>query len=190
MRQSNQPLHLEFNPDRAYIAIVYDNREVGFCSPEIAARIVETLNEDEQIQEENETLTKALQMACRDLLKRTGGNIASVNKLVQRYLENAKRPEHGTRAIAFLLRDRQHELDINDKEFIRFCNSYRLSPQELRDIYRGAEVSDEQLKVLARILGRSVQELMEIRDGFSNNEMSTLARILGTSPQELTELLK
>lgn len=190
MKQSNQPLHLDFNADRTYIAITYGEHEVGFCSPEIAARIVETLNEDEQLQEDNETLTKALQMACMDLIKRTGGNPARVSKLMERYLENAKRPEHGTRAIAFLLRDRQRELDVSDKEFVFFCNSYRLSPQELRDIYRGKEINDEQLKVLSRILGKSFQELVEIRDGFSSNEMNTLARILGTSTQELTELLK
>lgn len=190
MKQTNQPLHLEFNADRSYIAIFYEDREVGFCSPEIAARIVETLNEDEQLHEDNETLTKALQMACTDLIKQKGGNPAKVTKLMERYLENAKRPEHGTRAIAFLLRDRQRELDVSDKEFVFFCNSYRLSPQELRDIYRGKEVTDDQLKVLSRILGKSAKELMEIRDGFSNKEMNTLARILGTSAKELTELLK
>ncbi|MCW6036149.1 hypothetical protein K4A83_07670 [Spirulina subsalsa FACHB-351] len=190
MKQTNQPLHLEFNSDRTYIAIVYEDQEVGFCTPEIAARIVETLNEDEQLHEDNDTLTKALQMACLDLIRRTGGNPARVNKLMERYLENAKRPEHGTRAIAFLLRDRQRELDVSDKEFIFFCNSYRLSPQELRDIYRGKDITDEQIKVIARIVGKSAQELIEIRDGFSNNEMNTLARILGTSTQELTELLK
>ncbi|TVQ51854.1 MAG: hypothetical protein EA366_14800 [Spirulina sp. DLM2.Bin59] len=190
MKQTNQPLHLEFDTDRAYIPIIYDEREVGFCTPEIAARIVETLNEDEQLHEDNETLTKALQMVCRDLLKKTGGNPANVTRLMERYLENAKRPEFGTRAIAFLLRDRQQELDVSDKEFVFFCNSYRLSPQELRDIYRGKDITDNQLKVLSRILGKAVEDLRDIRDGFSNKEMNTLARILGTSAQELTELLK
>ncbi|NEO82768.1 MAG: hypothetical protein F6J87_00680 [Spirulina sp. SIO3F2] len=188
-QQTNQPLHLEFDTDRAYIPILYDEQEVGFCKPEIASRIVETLSEEEQLHDDNETLTKALQMACRDLLKKTGGNPANAARLMERYLESAKRPEHGTRAVAFLLRDRQQELDVSDKEFVFFCNSYRLSPQELRNIYKGQEISDEQLKVLSRILGKSVEELRNIRDGFSNKEMNTLARILGTSAQELTELL-
>ncbi len=190
MAQNNQSLRLEFNPDRSYIAITYDDLDVGYCTPEFASRIVETLNETEQLREDNEVLTKALQLACLDLLKRMGSNPNRVNKLMQRYLEQSKRPEHGTRAVAFLLRDRQRELGVNDREFVFFCNSYRLSPQELRDIYRGKDISDDQLKVLSRILGKSYQELMEVRDGFSNNEIGMLARILGTSTNELATLLQ
>lgn len=190
MTQDNRSVRLEFDPDRAYIAITYDEMEVGFCTPEFASRIVETLNESEQLREDHETLTKALQIACIDILKRSGGDPSQANRLMQRYLEKAKRPEHGTRAIAYMLRDRQRELNVSDKQFARFCDSYRLSPQELRDIYRGKEISDEQLKLLSRILGRTVQELMEVRDGFSNNEIGMLARILGTSTDELATLLK
>lgn len=190
MTQESQTIQIEFDPDRAYIAVTYNNIDVGFCTPEFASRIVETFNESEQLREEKEVLTKALQIACLDLLKRSGKAPNQVNQLIQKYLEKAKRPEHGTRAIAYLLRDRQRELNVPDKEFVFFCNSYRLSPEELRDIYRGKEVTNEQLKVLSRILGKTVQELMEIRDGFSNNEIGMLARILGTSTNELATLLK
>jgi len=190
MTPTNRSFRLEFNPDRNYIAITYDDIEVGFCTPEFASRIVETLNESEQLREDNEVLSKALQIACLDLLKRTGGSPTRANKLMQRYLEQSKRPEHGSRAIAYLLRDRQRELNVSEKEFAFFCNSYRLSPQELKAIYKGKDISDEQIKVLSRILGKSVQELLEVRDGFSNNEIGMLARILGTSTNELATLLK
>jgi hypothetical protein len=40
-----------------------------------------------------------------------------------------------------------------------------LSAEELQDIYEGKEVIDSQLIVLSRILGKSVEELTEIRDG-------------------------
>jgi hypothetical protein len=188
MTQTNQPLRLQVNHYRSYIPISSEEMEVGYCTPEFAARIVETFNEYERLNEENETLIKALQMACLDLIRRTGGNGAQVNKLIKKYMEKAKRPEHGTRAIAFLLRERQKELDLSTREFVRFCYSYKLSPQELKDIYDGKDISDRQLKVLTRILGKSFEELLEVRDGFSNNEMNMLARILGTSNEELSKL--
>lgn len=188
MALNNQPLRLQFHPDLSYIAISSDEEDVGFCTPEFAAKIVETLNEDEKLHEDNETLNKALQLACLDLIKKSGGNPANVNRLMRKYMESAKRPQHGTRAIAFLLRDRQEQLDISPQEFVKFCDSYKLSPKELKDIFKGLDVDDEQLKPLSRILGMSIKELMDVRDGFSNNEINKLARILGTSSEELAEL--
>lgn len=190
MKQTNQPLRLQLNHYRSYIAISYDDMEVGFCTPEFADRVVETFNEYERLHEENETLNKALQLACRDLLKQTGGNAYHVTNRMKQYIEKAKRPEHGTRAIAYLLRERQRELDLSNREFVRFCYSYKLNPQELKNIFSGKDISDNQLKVLSRILGKSPEELAEIRDGFSDNELNRLARILGTSNEELTKLFK
>jgi hypothetical protein len=190
MTQSNQPLRLQVNHYHSYIAISSEEMEVGFCTPEFAARIVETFNEHERLQEENETLSKALQMACLDLIKRAGGNGNQVNKLIKQYLEKAKRPDHGTRAIAFLLRERQEALDLSTREFVRFCYSYKLSPKELKDIYSGKDISDRQIRVLARILGKSIEELTEMRDGFTDSELNRLARILGTSNEELAELFE
>lgn len=186
----NQSIRLQVKLDRSYIAIYHEDREVGFCTPEFADLIVESLNENDQLHEENETINKALQMACRDLLKRTGGKPNQVKQLMRKYLEKAKRPKHGSRAIAYLLRDRQKQLDVSNHEFIRFCDSYKLSPHELLDIYKGREVSDEQLRAVSRIVGRSFDELVSTRDGFSSNQMNKLARILGTSSQELAELFE
>lgn len=190
MTQANQALRLQVNHYRSYIAVSSEEMEVGFCTPEFAARIVETFNEYERLHEENDTLSKALQMVCLDLIKKTGGNRNNVNKLIKQYLEKAKRPEHGTRALAYLLRERQVALDLNTKDFVRFCYSYKLSPKELKDIYTGADVTDNQIRSLSRILGKSVEELTEVRDGFTDSELKRLARILGTSNEELAELFE
>jgi len=189
MTQNNQPLRWQINPDRSYIAISYEGREVGFCDPEFAVQVIEALNKNEQLVEENEILNRALQMACWDLIRQASGNINQVNDLREKYLETARRPEHGTEAIAFLLRKRQEELDISDQEFVGFCNSYKLSPKELLNIYDGKEVNDNQLKVLARILGKTIQELTDVRDGLNTNELEMLARLLGASPDSLTSEL-
>jgi hypothetical protein len=170
------------------MAIAYDGAEVGFCTPEFSSQIVEVFNREERLYEENDILRKALQKACLDLINQSGGDPKQVSVLIRQYMDSVKRPEHGTRAIAYLLRDRQTQLDMGDREFVRFCDSYRLSPEELRDIFNGKDISDNQIKNLSRILGRSVQELTEIRDGFSDTEISRLARILGVSAQELDEL--
>lgn len=190
MKPTNQPIRLQLNHYRSYIAISYDDIEVGFCTPEFADRIVETFNEYERLHEDNETLNKALQMACRDLVKQSGGNAYHVTRRIKQYIEKAKRPEHGTRAIAFLLRERQRELDLSNREFVRFCYSYKLAPQELKDIFSGKDITDNQLKVLSRILGKSAEDLTEVRDGFSDSELNRLARILGTSNEELSDLFK
>lgn len=199
MIPTNQPLRWQLNPDQSYIPISYEGNQVGLCTPKFALRIVEAFNADEKLQEENEILKKALQMACLDLLKKSNSRLNQLNELQlselqkhylktakKQHLKTAKRPENGSAAIACLLRSRQEELDISDQEFAGFCNSYKLSSEELKDIYMGKEISDSQLKVLGRILGKSVEELTEIRDGLTSSELKVLARILGTSPEELT----
>jgi hypothetical protein len=40
-----------------------------------------------------------------------------------------------------------------------------LSWRELKEIYAGKEVSDSQLGAIARIVGKSIEELIEVRDG-------------------------
>jgi hypothetical protein len=188
MKQNHRSSRLQFDSYRSYIPISYDEIEVGVCTQEFAAKIVEALNESESLREQNETLNKAFQMVCTDFVKRLGGNSSQVSKLMRKYLENAKRPEHGSRAIAFMLRDRQRELDVSNQEFARFCNSYRLSPKDLIGIFNGKDVTDEQIVPVARILGKTTKEITEIRDGFSDNEINSLARILGTSTEELSEM--
>ncbi len=190
MKKNNHSLRFQLNPYRSYIPISYEEMEVGFCTPEFADRILEIFNDYERLQEENETLNRALKLACMDTIRQLGGNAIHLNRRMRQYIENAKRPEHGTRAIAFLLRERQQELNVSNRDFVRFCSSYKLSPQELKDIFNGKDISDQQLKSLSRILGKSIEELTEVRDGFSDNELNRLARILGTSHEELTELFK
>lgn len=154
----NQPLSWEYYPDDPYVPITHEDTVVGFCRPEFALRIVEVMNEEEK-------LRKALRMACLDLLRTTGGDVSKVDELLGKYIVRAERPKYGTRAIALLLRDRQKELDISDQEFAKFCDTYRLSVQELKNIYAGEEIYDSMLGPLSRILGISVEELMAVRDG-------------------------
>jgi hypothetical protein len=47
-----------------------------------------------------------------------------------------------------------------------------LSAEELQDIYEGKEVIDSQLIVLSRILGKSVEELTEVRDGLKQADQN------------------
>ena len=154
----------QFDPYDPYFPISYEGVGVGVCKLDFAARIVEVLNEDGK-------LRKALEMACVDLLRQSGGDPNRVDELVNKYLERTERPKHGTGAIAFLLRDRQEELDMSDKEFARFCESYKLSPEELKDIYEGKEVTNSQLGVLARILRISVEELTVMRDDPTKSDL-------------------
>ncbi len=164
MIPKNQPLSWEFDPYDPYFPITYEGVGVGFCKLDFAVRIADILNEDGK-------LRKALQMACLDLLKQSGGNPERVQELVKNYLEKTERPKQGTGAIACLLRDRQEELDMSDKDFASFCDSYKLSPEELKHIYDGKEVTNRQLGVLTRILRKSMGGLTEIRDGSPRPEL-------------------
>ena len=164
MIAKNQPLSWEFDPYDPYFPITYEGVGVGFCKLDFAVRIADILNEEGK-------LRKALQMACLDLLKQSGGNPEQVQELVNQYLEKTECPKHGTGAIACLLRDRQEELDMSDKDFARFCDSYKLSAEELKNIYGGKEVTNRQLGILARILRKSMGELTEIRDGVPEPEL-------------------
>ena len=158
MPLDDQPLPWQFDPYDPYFPITYEGVAVGLCTMEFATRIVEVLNEEGK-------LRKALELACFDLLRQSGGDPERVAQLVQKYIERTERPKYGTRAIAFLLRDRQEELDISDKAFVRFCDSYKLSAEELQNIYEGKDISNSQLVVLSRILGKTVEELAVVRDG-------------------------
>lgn len=164
MLPNNQSMPWEFDPYDPFFPISYEGVGVGFCTLDFADRIVETLNEDGK-------LRKALQMACADLIKQSGGDPNRVNELMQKYLEKSERPKYGTGAIAYLLRDRQEELDMSDKQFTRFCDSYKLSPEELKEIYQGKAISDRQIRLLARILRKSIQELTKIRNGSPESEL-------------------
>lgn len=156
----NEPQPWQYFSAETYVSVTYEDEVIGFCKTDFAARIVETLNEDER-------LRKALRLACYDLVGRTGGGAAEVDALVQKYLNKASDPRTGVAAIAALLHYRQQELDINDKEFARFCESYRLPQHKLEAIYNGEEIDSAWLTPLSRILGQSVDDLIDVLDGNS-----------------------
>lgn len=158
MAPTNEPLAWQYNLNDSFIPITHEGKVIGLSRPDYAVRMIEVLNRDAN-------LSKALRMACIDLLTLSGGDISAADELVQKYLERAARPKHGTRAIAFLLRDRQAELDVSDEEFIKFCDSYRLPREDLKSIYAGERIPNHLLSPLARILGKTVDEIVEVRDG-------------------------
>jgi len=158
MSLRNESLSWQFDSKDLYVPIAYEGTVVGYGKPKFAARVVDALNEEDRF-------SKALQLACFDLLKNSGGDPNRIPDLMRKYLAKAERPKYGTAAIAALLRDRQEGIDIGDEEFAKFCDSYRLSREELKDIHEGKDIADHQLLPLSRILGTSVEELTEIRDG-------------------------
>lgn len=157
MVKINQPLPWAMNPNGAYVPVSYEGRMVGLCRPDFAKRIIDTLNDDER-------LRKALEMACSDLLEKTGGS-SSVDELMQHYLVKAERPKSGVGAIALLLQERQEELDLTDEEFAKFCDTFRLSRHELHEIYAGVDLDSSQLPPLSRILGLTTDELLHVWRG-------------------------
>ncbi|AUB40608.1 hypothetical protein COO91_06625 [Nostoc flagelliforme CCNUN1] len=104
-------------------------------------------------------------MACTDLIKKIGGDTRKVNYLMEKYVKTSERPKHGTRAIAVLLQDRQKELDLSNQEFAKFCDTFKLSPTELNNIYAGEAFDDSLLAPLSRILGMAKEQLLKVRDG-------------------------
>jgi hypothetical protein len=153
----------DLNSKDPYLPISYDGQIIGFCKPNYAVRIIKILNDEENSR-------KALYKACQDLVAFKGGNPDDVKEYVKKYLSSAKRPKHGLGAIMVLLRDRQRELDLSDPEFVKFCDSYKLSPQELKNVCDGKDIKDNSLHAIARILGLSFDDLLVIRYGFKNDD--------------------
>lgn len=158
MELINQSEVWQSDVNRPFIPITQEGEIVGFGQPELVNRVVAILNDDENVR-------KALQLACYDLISRSGGSTNQVEQLMQEYLAKAARPKSGARAIALLLQERQDQLDVSDEEFTKFCDSYRLSRQELQRIYAGEEVEVNQLTSLSRILGISVDDLLSVLEG-------------------------
>ncbi|MBW4441037.1 MAG: hypothetical protein KME10_07365 [Plectolyngbya sp. WJT66-NPBG17] len=148
----------ECSAQSAYVPLCHEGAIVGFCDPNHAGEIAKSLNEAEMLQ-------KALYQACYDLVARTGGSSDNVAELVQRYRAKVERPLHGSALVAMLLRERQIDLDLTEDEFAKFCDSYRLSRADLREIYQGEEVESHQLIPLSRILGKTVDEVIEAWKG-------------------------
>lgn len=157
MTKIYQPLPWELYPQNTYVPISFEQRVIGLCKPNFAARIVEALNDDEKVR-------KALYMACNELSAQLDGTITA-DELMQQYLLKAQRPTHGAAFIALLLQERQESLDLTDEEFAKFCDTFRLSREELRNIFAGEEIESTQLGPLCRILGLTMDELIEAWKG-------------------------
>ncbi|GAB1543532.1 hypothetical protein NUACC21_62070 [Scytonema sp. NUACC21] len=153
-----EPSDWQLNPNETYQAIHYKGSLAGFLKQEFADEVLKFLNEDEVIK-------KAFKIACIDLIKQSGGELSQVKDLMKKYIFMCERPKYGTRAIATLLRERQQELDLNNQEFAKFCDTFKLSPVDLNGIYAGEAVDNSLLAPLSRILGISKTELCEVRDG-------------------------
>lgn len=158
MSLRNEPLDWHFESNEPYIPVYHKGDLVGFFKPEYASEIIKFLNEEE-------VLKKALKMACTDLIKKMGGDTRKVYYLMEKYVKTNERPKYGTRAIAILLQDRQKELDLSTQEFTKFCDTFKLSPTELNNIYAGEAFADSLLAPLSRILGMAKERLLEVRDG-------------------------
>lgn len=180
---------VQFGPQRWYSSLTVDGEEVGWCTAEFAGQLSEMFERETRLEAKNTVLRLAFKRICTDMLAKIGGNPQQLGPLMLRYLETVIRPTTGPRAIAYLLRDRQAALGMGSQEFLQFCDSYRLSPAELKDIYDGRPINDGQLKNIARIVGRSAQELAEIRDAAAGSETDRLAQELGLSTTELVEWL-
>jgi hypothetical protein len=158
MSLRNEPQDWQFESHEPFVPVYYQGKVVGVIKQEYAANLTKFLNEDE-------LLTKALKRACLDLVKQSGGDTSQVKDLMKKYIKMSEKPKFGTRAIAFLLRERQEELDLGDPEFTKFCDTFKLSPDELNNIYAGESVEDSYLVPLSRILGITKEKLIEVRDG-------------------------
>ncbi len=165
MSLRNEPLDWQVETNNAYIPIYHQGNLVGFFKQEYASEIISFLNDEE-------VFRKALKQACTDLIKKMGGDTNKVNYLIQRYIKSSERPKYGTRAIALLLRDRQKELDLSNQEFTKFCDTFKVSPTELNNIYAGEAFDDSLLAPLSRILGMGKERLLEVRYG-SEKESNT-----------------
>ena len=160
MTLRGEPLPWQINSDDSYVQISHEGTVVGMIKADYASKLVEILNEDQ-------VMRKAVQYACADLLRQAGKDVGHAETLMKQYVAKAQRPRSGTPAIATLLRDRQAELGVKDAEFVQFCNINRLSPEWLKDIYGGDTIPDRLLGPLAKILGTTVEHLMQVRDGKS-----------------------
>jgi hypothetical protein len=158
----NYPSDWELGHNENYMPVYYKGAVAGFFKKEYSETIIKNLNSDD-------LLTKALTQACIDLIRRSGGDVSQVNDLIKRYLKICDVPKFGTLAIAALLRERQIELDLGEKEFSKFCDTFKLSPVELNNIYAGENIDDSLIAPLSRILGMAKDELLKVRDGREEN---------------------
>lgn len=141
-----------------YVPLLYQGSLAGFCSPEYSEEIVEILNQEER-------LRKALRLACLELLRQAGADSSKADALMKKYLSLAERPKFGPRAVAFLLRERQQDLQVSTQEFVKFCDTFKLSPKQLQSIFAGKSIEPNLIPPIARILGKTTAEVEEVLYG-------------------------
>lgn len=161
MSLRDKPLDWQINVQDFYVPLIYKGKSIGLVDPQYAKGLVNILNGEESIK-------KALQLACEDLLDELGGNpqdLKELKTMMREYIARTRKPRSGTPAIAALLKERQKELDISQLEFVRFCDSYKLSPDDLKSIYNSDPIESRLLPPLCRILGKDTEELLAILEG-------------------------
>ncbi|NJK27397.1 MAG: hypothetical protein HC925_00815 [Coleofasciculaceae cyanobacterium SM2_3_26] len=158
MNPVTEPVAWEVALEQQYVPLLHEGNMVGFCTPTYAKEIAEALNEEDRVR-------KALRMACLDLLRRVGGDTSRVGELMERYIERAQRPKFGPRAIAAMLSDRQRDLQLSNQEFVKFCDTYKVSPRELKSIYAGENIDRRLIAPIARILGIAPADVLDILEG-------------------------
>lgn len=159
MSMYNEPSDWQAESSDPFVPVYYQGNLTGFFKQDYADEIIKFLNGQE-------VLNKALRLACTDLIQKTGGDPNQVKHLMKKYIKISERPKYGTRAIALLLKERQKELDLSSQEFTKFCDTFKVSPAELNNIYAGEPIDDNLLAPLSRILGMSKEQVLEVRDGF------------------------
>jgi hypothetical protein len=170
MSLRDKPLDWQIKVHDFYVPLTYQGTTVGFIDPQYAKGIANILNGEE-------SLKKALRLACEELLLELGGDPQDINQLrslMREYIARTRKPRSGTPAIAALLKERQQELDLSQLEFVRFCDSYKLSPDDLRDIYNGKQIESKLFAPLCRILGKDTDELIAILEGRDDEDESLL----------------
>lgn len=146
MNPIDEPLPWRVNTNASYVPLEYEGQTIGYCDPDYADELAHTMNE--QI-----TLNKALRMACRDLLKRMNKNTSRASELADRYIKQAKRPISGPRALAFMLAERQRELGLSPQEFFKFCDTFKISEQDIAEMADGKAVAPHNVAPISRVLG-------------------------------------
>lgn len=158
MIQIQESLSWEYQPEQPHIPIYREGELVGYCHPDCAQEIVEAMNDRDK-------LRKALRIACLDILRAKKGNSTQVEELMEKYLAKTERPKSGPRAIAMMLIDRQKELQLSTQEFIKFCDTYKVSAQDIKDLATAKDIDPNLINPLARILGVSATEVKKVLTG-------------------------
>jgi len=146
------------NPAQKYVPLLFEDEVIGYCDPEYAAEITEVMNEQE-------VLRKALRLACLDILRRLKKDTQRVDELVDRYIQRAERPKSGPRAIALLMVERQRELGLSQGEFLKFCDTFKISAQDLISMAEGKPISPALIAPISRVLGKTPTEVEAILNG-------------------------